>query len=57
MTGTTFRRLRKQLGWTQTKTAKELGVVSNTVAKWERGEQAIPEPAARLLVLLAKDKS
>ena len=57
MTGATFRTLRRQLGWTQARTAKELGVVSNTVARWEQGKRAIPEMAARFLALLLKEKS
>jgi transcriptional regulator with XRE-family HTH domain len=45
--------LRKQLAWTQAQAAREIGVASNTVARWERDELAIGEPEARLLRLLA----
>jgi len=47
------RRLRLALAWTQQELAAELGVTSNTVARWERGTHAIPAPAARCLYLLA----
>ena len=37
--------------------AEELGVTSNTVARYERDELAIPEPVARLTVLIQKLKA
>lgn len=52
--GPEFKMLRKQLAWTQAQAAREIGVASNTVARWERDELAIGEPEARLLRLLAK---
>lgn len=49
MTATEIRALRRKLGWTQVALAEAVGVSSNTVARWERGEMGISEPAARLL--------
>lgn len=48
-----FRILRKQLGLTQVQLSDALGVRANTIARWERGELRIGEPAARLLKVLA----
>jgi transcriptional regulator with XRE-family HTH domain len=56
MSGQQLRRLRRQLGWTQAVLAVELGVAANTVARWERGERAIPEPVARLAKRLAGER-
>lgn len=36
--------------------AEAIGVTSNTVARWERGEMAISEPAARLLKKIAAEQ-
>jgi len=36
--------------------AEAVGVTSNTVARWERGEMAISEPAARLLQKIAAEE-
>jgi transcriptional regulator with XRE-family HTH domain len=51
-----LRRLRRKLGWTQEKLAHEVGVARNSVARWERGEMAISEPAARLIQRIADDR-
>jgi transcriptional regulator with XRE-family HTH domain len=51
-----LRKLRKRLGWTQEKLAHEVGVARNSVARWERGEMAISEPAARLIQRIADDR-
>ena len=56
MTGKEFSKIRDRLKWTQVQLAVVVGVASNTVARWERGEMAIPEPAARLIKILAKQK-
>jgi transcriptional regulator with XRE-family HTH domain len=53
MTGADVRRLRKRLGLTQRALAARVGVAPNSVARWERDEMAVREPAARLLRLLA----
>lgn len=48
--------LRTTLGWTQRQLAAHLGVHPVTVARWECGMRRMPEPTARLLRLLARDK-
>lgn len=54
MTGEEVRRLRRQLGLTQAELAERVGVTANSVARWERDEMRVREPAARLLRLLAE---
>src|SRR5579885_129646 len=56
MTGKEIRALRRRLGWTQVALADAVGVSSNTVARWERGEMGISEPAARLLKRIASEQ-
>jgi DNA-binding transcriptional regulator YiaG len=56
MTAVEIRALRGKLGWTQMALAEAVGVTSNTVARWERGEMAISEPAARLLQKIATEQ-
>jgi len=56
MTGREFRAIRRKLAMTQAALAEEIGVTSNTVARWERGEMAIYEPAARLLKKIAEER-
>jgi len=53
MKGRELRRIRQRLGWTQAQMAKEAGVASNTVARWERDEMQISEPVARLIKIIA----
>ena len=56
MSGVEIRAFRKKLGWTQMAFADAIGVTSNTVARWERGEMAISEPAARLVKKIAAEQ-
>ncbi len=56
MTGKEIRALRRKLDWTQVALAEAIGVTSNTVARWERGEMAISEPTARLLKKIAAEQ-
>ncbi len=42
-------KIRKQLKWTQAQLAGAIGVTWNTIARWERDEVGIGEPAARLI--------
>ncbi len=37
-----LRARRGKIGWSQAKLAAEFGVTSTTIARWERGERAIP---------------
>jgi transcriptional regulator with XRE-family HTH domain len=55
VTGRKLHAIRQRLGLTQAALAEAIGVTSNTVARWERGEMAISEPAARLLEKLAEE--
>jgi DNA-binding transcriptional regulator YiaG len=55
MTPTALRRLRRRLDLTQGALAARVGVTSNTVARWERGELGLSGPASRLLALLAQE--
>jgi DNA-binding transcriptional regulator YiaG len=56
MTGKELRAVRKRLRLTQSALAAQLGVHWNTVARWERDEVGISEPAARLLRILAEQQ-
>ena len=56
MTGRELRSIRQKLALTQAALAEAIGVTSNTVARWERGEMAISGPAARLLEKLAGER-
>jgi len=56
MKGTLLRTRRKQLGMTQVELAAALGVAPNTVARYERDEIGIPEPVARLVMLIQPKK-
>jgi transcriptional regulator with XRE-family HTH domain len=53
MSGSQLRRYRRQLGLTQAALAEAIGVTPNTVARWERDEVPINEPAARYVQHLA----
>ena len=57
MKGAALRRQRKVLGMTQKELARALGVAPNTVARYERDESGIPEPVARLVMLIEPKKS
>lgn len=48
-----LKRLRRSLGWNQARLGEEVGVSSNTVARWERGASPVPKAVARLVRLLA----
>ena len=56
MTGAQLRKYRKALGYTQKQLAEAIGVTTNSVARWERSEMKIAEPAARLIQLLSAQK-
>ena len=46
--------IRKSLSLTQVQMAEKIGVESNTVARWERGELRISEPVSRLVRLIER---
>ena len=52
MTASALRRLRRGLGLSQARFAERLGVASNTVARWERGERTIGRAMDRLVRLV-----
>jgi DNA-binding transcriptional regulator YiaG len=54
VTGDELRNIRlRKLRLSQAKLADRLGTTATTVARWERGERAIAEMAARFIRLLA----
>jgi len=55
VTGAEVRRRRARLRLTQAALADRLGVTRVTVARWETGVYAIPEPTARLLQRIGKE--
>lgn len=52
MNGKVLRHRRKRLKMTQAELAAALGLAPNTVARYERDESGIPEPVARLVMLI-----
>jgi len=55
--GKELRQIRKQLGLTQAEFADLVGVAPNSIARQERGEIGIREPLARLIRLLAEQRT
>lgn len=55
MTGEELKEKRKNLGFTQNEFAKRLMVATNTVARWERGERAIPPYLPMALITLENE--
>ena len=53
LTAADVRTFREQLAPTQAVFADLVGVTANTVARWEQNAVRVPEPAARLIRLLA----
>ncbi|MFZ0890013.1 MAG: helix-turn-helix domain-containing protein [Candidatus Binataceae bacterium] len=47
--------MRQKLVLTQAALAVAIGVTSNTIARWERDEMAISEPAAGLIEKIAEE--
>jgi putative transcriptional regulator len=54
MTGEEIKVLRKLLGYTQAKLGEEVGVTSNTVARYERDEFKPSPPVQKLLNTLKR---
>lgn len=57
MTGTELKSLRSCLGLTQAKLAEAVGVVPNTLARWERGEIGVPGWAVERLHVACRSGS
>ncbi|MBI3049241.1 MAG: helix-turn-helix transcriptional regulator [Acidobacteria bacterium] len=55
MTPSDLRRLRRRLGLSQAGFAERVGVTSNTVARWERGELGMRATTARLIQFIAQE--
>lgn len=51
MTPADLIRFRERLGWTQSRLAEALGIPTNTLARWERGELLIRHPTILRLAL------
>jgi transcriptional regulator with XRE-family HTH domain len=56
VSGAELERLRTAMGLSQRALAEELGVHPMSVSKWERGVHSIPEPVARLVERLARER-
>ena len=58
MTKQEFRRLRKSIGYSQARLAKEMDLFIRTISRWETGEIAVPKVAALALkyIVAAKRK-
>jgi DNA-binding transcriptional regulator YiaG len=52
VTPSDLRATRESLGLTQGSAARLIGVDGRTWRRWENGERGIPEPVARLVVLM-----
>ena len=57
MTGEQLRALRTAQDLTQADLAAFLGISPNTLARYERGQLSIPEPVARLTILLQEKRN
>ena len=54
MTGDDVKRIRDQLGWSQTRMAAELGTDAGTISRWERGVRKPSRLAQKELERLAR---
>lgn len=54
MSGKELKEIRERFGYTQAELAKEVGVQTDTVSKWEQGRRNIPAPVEKLIRLLAR---
>jgi len=57
MKGQELRRFRQKMKLTQKQLGVELGVTENTIARWERDEMKISEPAVKLVKILLQAKT
>ncbi len=56
MNGRQLSKIRETLKWTQAQLGDATGVTGNTIARWERDEMAISEPAARLILRIQAEQ-
>jgi DNA-binding transcriptional regulator YiaG len=56
MTGDELRRIRERLGLTQAQLADAIGH-RVSIARWEAHTHRVPEPAARLIVVMCRDNT
>lgn len=56
MNGKQVSKIREQLKWTQAQLGDAVGVTGNTIARWERDEMAVNEPAARLILRIQAEQ-
>ncbi len=56
MTGKQLTTIRKRMKWTQAQLGDAIGVTGNTIARWERDEMAVNEPAARLILRIQAER-
>lgn len=56
MTGADLKALRKELGLSLAQASRQVEVSARTWARWEAGDQKIPEGAIKLFKLLNKIK-
>lgn len=54
MTGTQLKSLRKELGLSQEKLARRIGISKNQFWRWEHDQSPISTPAALLLEMIAE---
>ena len=59
MTIRRFRQLRRSIGYSQAKLAKEMGLTIRTISRWEHGDFPIPKIAelALMTVVFQTEKS
>jgi transcriptional regulator with XRE-family HTH domain len=55
MTIRKFRELRQDIGYSQAKLAKEMGVTIRTVSRWEHGDFPIPKVAELALKTIVRE--
>jgi len=55
MTIRKFRELRQDIGYSQAKLAKEMGVTIRTVSRWEHGDFPIPKVAELALKTIVSE--
>ena len=57
MTIRKFKELRQDMGYSQAKLAKEMGLTISTVSRWEHGDFPIPKVAELALKTIVREAS